>query len=302
MLSGLTERDLVITVISGGGSSLLCLPHEMSFDTLSNVVRALWQRGATIQEINTVRKHTSDIQGGQLAKAAYPATVISFLFSDVPGDDIGIIASGPTVRDESTIKDAERILAKYDTLTMCRLPGCQLVETPKEERYFAKVSNILLVTNRRALEAMRITAEILGYHARVRDTAMTGVAREKGRELATIGLPPYTCLLYGGETTVRVSGNGEGGRNQELALAALEWIADERVVVAAASDGWDNTDIAGAVADTAARDLAQKRGISLEEHLALNNSYQFWKAVGSGIRTGQTGINVADFTIVLRGP
>lgn len=300
MLSGLTERDLVLTVVSGGGSSLLCLPHEMNCDTLSDIVRALWEKGATIHEVNTVRKHTSDIQGGQLAKAAYPATVVTFAFSDVPGNDIGMIASGPTVRDETTKEDAERILAKYDALSMCKLPGCELVETPKDEKYFSRVTNLLLVTNDRALEAMRLTAEVLGYRAEVRDGAMTGIAREKGREFATMDLAPGMCVIYGGETTVLILGDGEGGRNQELALSAALWIADERIVVAASSDGWDNTDIAGALADGAVRKSAEERGISIEDHLARNDSYRFWAAVGGGIRTGRTGINVADLCIVVR--
>jgi glycerate-2-kinase len=300
MLSGLTERDLVLAVISGGGSSLLCLPHEMHHETLSNIVRALWEKGATIQEVNTVRKHTSDIQGGQLAKAAYPATVISFIFSDVPGNDIGMVASGPTVRDETTVEDAERILAKYDVLSMCKLPNCQLVETPKDERYFARVTNLLLVTNDRALEAMRLMAEVLGYHAEIRDRAMTGIAREKGSTFATMELPEKTCLLFGGETTVKITGDGKGGRNQELALSAARSILDGRVVVAASSDGWDNTDIAGAIADSSVRDLARSRGMLIDEYLARNDSYRFWRALGGGIRTGRTGINVADFCIVIR--
>lgn len=300
MLSKLTGRDLVLTVISGGGSSLLCLPHEMNCDTLSDIVHALWEKGATIHEVNTVRKHTSDIQGGQLAKAAYPATVVALIFSDVPGNDIGMIASGPTVLDKTTKEDAERILAKYNILSMCQLPGCELIETPKDKKYFARVTNVLLVTNDRALEAMRSIAETLGYRAEVRDRAMSGIAREKGKEFATIKLPPGTCVLYGGETTVLISGNGEGGRNQELALSAASWISDDRVVIAASSDGWDNTDIAGALADRTVWENAQDRGISIDEYLARNDSYRFWNIVGGGIKTGRTGVNVADFCIVIR--
>lgn len=300
MLAGVTERDLVLIVVSGGGSSLLCLPHEMECATIAAITQALWSKGASINEVNTVRKHISDIQGGQLAKLAYPATVVAFIFSDVPGNDIGMVASGPTVRDETTVFDAERILAAYDVLTMCKLPNCQLVETPKEEHYFANVTNILLATNERALTAMAKKGEALGYHCEIRDTALDGIARRRGAEFALLDIPPRTAFFWGGETTVEVSGDGMGGRNQEMALAALATIPEERVFIAAASDGWDNTDVAGALADTIMRNTALAKGLSAESFLARNDAYHFWKSIGGAIVTGRTGINVADFVILLR--
>jgi glycerate-2-kinase len=249
--------------------------------------------------VNTVRKHLSDILGGQLAKFAYPATVVSFIFSDVPGDDLSIIASGPTVRDTTTIDDAEYILAKYDVLNQCKLPNCELVETPKEQKYFDRVLNILLVTNKRALLAMEEKAKALGYHAEVKETALSGIASTLGKAFANMPMPPRSCLLYGGETTVEIRGTGEGGRNQEFALAAVPDIPDDRVLVAAASDGWDNTDAAGAICDAGDRKRARERSIDPEQFLTHNDSYHFWQKTGGAILTGRTGINVADFYLII---
>jgi glycerate-2-kinase len=299
MLQGVTERDLVLMVISGGGSSLLCMPHDINCETLRSITEALWKRGATITEVNTVRKHLSDILGGQLAKAAYPATVISFIFSDVPGDDMSIVASGPTVRDTTTIEDAESILAKYDVLTQCKLPNCELIETPKEQKYFDRVLNILLVTNKRALLAMEAKAGELGYTAVIKDAGLSGIAATRGKEFACIPMPPNNCWLYGGETTVEIHGGGEGGRNQELALAAVSSISDDRVLIAAASDGWDNSDAAGAISDAGDRKRALAKNLDPEKFLARNDSYHFWQEAGGAIHTGRTGINVADFYLII---
>lgn len=301
MLRDVTPRDLVLTVISGGGSSLMSLPHKMTCEKVREITEALWKRGANITEVNTVRKHISDILGGQLAKLAYPASVVSFIFSDVPGNDVGVVASGPTVRDETTIEDAERILAKHDVLTECAMPDCQLVETPKEEKYFSHVMNVLLVTNASALAAMKNKAEELGYQAEIRDMKLEGIASELGRLLVNDVISNKSCILYGGETTVNISGGGEGGRNQEFVLGAVETIPPDTVIVAVASDGWDNTDTAGAIGDAGDRERARAKGISAEQFLYANDSYRFWKIVGGAIMTGRTGINVADFYMVLKG-
>lgn len=301
MLHDVTERDLVLTIISGGGSALMCLPHNMTCGKIREITEALWRHGADITEVNTVRKHISDILGGQLAKLAYPASVVSFIFSDVPGNDVGVVASGPTVRDETTIADAERILAKHDVLIQCAMPDCQLIETPKEEKYFSRVMNILLVTNASALMAMKNKAEELGYQAEIRDMKLQGIASELGRLLVNDVIPNKSCILYGGETTVNISGGGEGGRNQEFVLGAVETIPPDTVIVAVASDGWDNTDTAGAIGDAGDRERARAKGISAEQFLYANDSYRFWKIVGGAIMTGRTGINVADFYMVLKG-
>lgn len=300
MLSGITERDLVLVVVSGGGSALLCIPHEMNCSRIQEITMALWKGGATISEVNTVRKHISDIAGGQLAEIMYPATVVSFIFSDVPGDDMSVVASGPTVRDVTTVLDAEHILAKYDVLTQCQFPDCQVSETPKDKKYFKKVTNILIVTNKIALLAMEARAKALEYHAEIRDTALEGIAADLGAAFTTLPIPRGSCYLYGGETTVRITKNSlEGGRNQELALGAVASIPHHMVIVAAASDGWDNTSVAGAIVDAGDRERAKNAHLDPNTYLRINNSYHFWKTNGGAIITGRTGINVADFYLIL---
>ncbi len=299
MLSGVTERDLVIAVISGGGSSLLCLPHDAKCEELAKITRLLWKGGATIDEVNTVRKHLSDIQGGQLAKLIFPATLVSFVFSDVPGNDIGTIASGPTVKDETTVEDALGVLRRYGLFGDGASLPFELNETPKDGRFFDRVLNILLVTNSRALVAMKEKATALGYDATVVSDRLEGDARSLGRTMATAAMSSRACLLYGGETTVLLRGHGEGGRNQEFALSAALVVPDNRVVVAAASDGWDNSDIAGAISDAGDRKRAAAIGIAPERILEENDSYRFWSAVGGGIQTGRTGINVADLYLII---
>jgi len=300
MLEDMTEKDLVIAVISGGGSALLCLPHDLRCDMFTNITRTLMEKGANIHELNTVRKHLSEIQGGQFAKLAFPATVVSFIFSDVPGDDISVVASGPTVLDTTTREDAERVLVKYNVLTTCKLPSCEVLETPKEEKYFDKVDNILILTNEVALSSMKEKATELGYRALIADSKVEGEARIAGKLIAgqvKIG----TCMLYGGETTVTLKNGGNGGRNQEFILGALPHMKENSVVVAAASDGWDNTDVAGAIGDKNLFIKARGLGFLPEEFLKKNESYEFFKKVGGHINTGRTGSNVSDlyFTLTL---
>jgi glycerate-2-kinase len=298
LLRSTTEQDLVIAVISGGGSALLTLPYQMTPDELQRMTAALWEKGATIAEVNTVRKHTSLILGGHFAKEAHPATVLSFIFSDVPGNDIETIASGPTVMDASTIAEADAILRKYDVREKTGL-SIPLLETPKDATYFARVLNELVVTNRTALEAMAARAESLGYAAEIKDDRIQGIASEVGATIVSGVIPGKHCLLWGGETTVRVTGGGTGGRNQELALGAARVIPDGVVLVAAASDGWDNSDVAGAITDAGDRKRAEMLGLDPDAILAENDSYRFWQRVGGAIVTGRTGINVADCYMVL---
>lgn len=301
MLTSITERDLVIILISGGGSSLLCLPNEMDCDTLAHFTKLLMERGADIHELNTVRKHLSRILGGNLAKLCYPAKVVSFILSDVPGNDISFIASGPTVLDATTVADAEAVLRKYNLVNECQTASCTLEETPKEPQYFEKVSNILLMTNRDALAAMQRRAEELGYHARILTDTLTGEAREAGIPLIQEAKVLHECVLAGGETTVTVPKPGKGGRNQEMVLGALSAIPENSVFIAAASDGWDNSDAAGALGDRALFMRAVDKSLDTSEHLRENSSYTFFESVGGHIKTGRTGSNVADLFIVLRG-
>lgn len=299
MLEGLTENDLLVTVVSGGASSLLCLPHDISCETLTLITKTLMEQGANIAEVNTVRKHTSNIQGGQFAKFAYPATVVSLIFSDVPGDDISMIASGPTVLDPTTAADAQRILEKYNIEELCKLPKCELVETPKEPQYFERVHNILLVTNKRALSAMRQEAEKRGYRAHIESTELEGEAYETGKTLTREVHEKKTCKLYGGETTVLVKSEGKGGRCQEAVLGALSEIKDDTVFIGATSDGWDNTAFAGAIGDGETKARAEELEIDPLRAHTENQSFDFFKRTGAHIDTGRTGANVADWYFTL---
>ncbi len=299
LLEGASENDLILTVISGGGSALLCLPHDLKCEMLINITKTLMEKGANIEELNIARKHLSLIQGGQFVKLAYPAEVISLIFSDVPGNDIGTIASGPTVFDTTTKQDAQRILAKYDILTTCNLPDCDVVETPKEEKYFTKVDNILLLTNKTALSAMKTHAEGLGYRSLVAYDKVEGDASIIGQLIASQA-KSRTCMLYGGETTVVVnSSEGKGGRNQELVLGALPYLKEDMVIIAAASDGWDNSDMAGAIGDKALFKKAEQEGLDIHDYLNKNNSYEFYEILGGHIETDRTGSNISDLYFTL---
>ncbi len=300
LLTEVGEKDLVIVVVSGGGSSLLCSPYEMSCATLSNITSSLMHAGATIQELNTVRKHLSKVQGGQLAKIIYPATVVGLLFSDVMGDDISMVASGAFSKDETTAEDASAILAKYEVLATCELPHCEVQETPKEDEYFRKVKTIVVVNNERALEAMKKKAEELGYRGVIVTRDLSGEARDVGLALSQETRGPHTAYIYGGETTVTVKGHGKGGRNQELALGALGSIQNNQVLISAASDGIDNSDRAGAIADSISKDAVHAMKLSITEYLEDNNSYEVWEKIGAHITTGITGSNVADLLLVLQ--
>lgn len=299
MLTGLTDRDIVFTVISGGGSALFSLPHKMTLETLHTLVKDLWKSGATISEVNTIRKHASDVSGGKLAELIYPATLVSFIFSDVPGNSIDTIASGPTALDSTSKLDAEKILRKYHIRENPLLASIELIETPKEKGYFEQVHNILVVSNDKALVAMKTKAEMLGYRSKIETNKIEGFANELGQDFSTRKIKTSSCLLFGGESTVKIKGDGKGGRNQEVALSALQKIDNHRLVVAVSSDGWDNSDIAGAFADASGRKHAEELGISINDFLDRNDSYHFWKQCRGGIETGLTGINVADFYFIL---
>jgi glycerate 2-kinase len=303
LLEGAGADDLVLCVISGGGSTLLCLPpNDAPFEAERAMLEALFRAGATIQEINTVRKHSSLARGGQLARCAYPARVVSLIFSDVPGGAVDMIASGPTVRDPSGVADAEAVLRRYGLAGAGAAGGLALVETPKEARYFERVEHLVVVSNEVALRAMGAAAGERGYAPTLVTATLAGEAREVGlrvvRELEEAA--PRSALLYGGETTVTVAGHGRGGRNLELALSALRAVGDERIVVTVASDGRDNGAFAGAVADAAARARGRELGVDPEAYLAANDSYPFFERTGDFLLTGPTGANVADLVIALR--
>ena len=301
LLSGLTEKDLVIFIISGGGSALLCQPQNFTCVEESSVVDALMHAGADIEEMNTVRKHLSLARGGFLAKYAYPARVVSFIFSDVVGNDLEFVASGPTVKDTTTPEDAEAVMKKYCIREKCGFPLIKFIETPKDSRYFERVRNILLVSNRTALEAMSDKASSLGYLPKIVSDNLSGEAREVAKEIVeTLSKEgPENVFLYGGETTVKINGKGKGGRNQELSLSSLRYIKDDQILISVASDGRDNSENAGGICDIITKENAKKHNLDIEKYLKDNNSYEFCVETGDFLKTGDTGSNVSDIIVAI---
>jgi glycerate 2-kinase len=301
LLDRATERDLVLVLVSGGASALLCQPNTHTPVEEANVIRHLFKSGATIRDLNTVRKHLSRARGGHMAVRAHPAETVALIFSDVPGDDITIIASGPTVYDETTVRDA-RMLFQTHHGERSGFSETHFFETPKNRTLFARVRNELVLTNRTALEAMRTKAEALGYVALVRGTDLQGEARDVGHMLAEElhASRPGTVILYGGETTVTITGKGVGGRNQELSLGALSALHDDELVLSLASDGRDNTDFAGGIADVVTRAQAHTQHLSPEAYLANNDALSFFHTLQQGVVTGYTGSNVADLMIGIK--
>lgn len=301
LLSGRAEDDLVLFVISGGGSTLLCQPTNFTCQEESNVISCLSKAGADIHEINTLRKHLSLARGGYLAKHAYPARSVALIFSDVPGDILEFVASGPTVKDTTTVEDAKKIIAKYEVQKRCGFSDAGLVETPKEEKYFERVTNVLAVSNRVALDAMAAKAKELGYAPRIATASLSGEARDVGTKIIEEirKSAPKTALLYGGETTVTLRKPGKGGRNQELVLSALRSVGPGECVMSIASDGRDNTDFGGALCDIITKENAQHMGADPELYLGENRSYEFFSSVGDYLHTGDTGSNVSDLIIAL---
>lgn len=288
-----TEKDLVLVIASGGGSALLCSSMG-ECDQGKKLFGSFLQSGGTIEELNVVRKHISHLKGGGLAKALYPATVATLIFSDVPGGDIAAVASGPTCYDETTKTDAQEIIDRY------ALGDFVLTETPKDEKYFKKVYNITIVSNQTALVAMQQTAEKLGYDAEVLSATQYATPEETGAML-TEKLHPGYMQCIGGETklTIPEGCTGKGGRNDYLALTMLETLQDGHVFVSLASDGHDNTEAAGAIADTATRTKAVAAGLDVEDYKHCLNSYPFFDAVGGHIVTGLLESNVSDLMFLL---
>ncbi len=300
LLNGLTEKDLVIFVISGGGSALLCQPNNFTCQDESLIVDCLVKSGVPIHELNTVRKHLSLARGGYLAQYAYPAKVISLIFSDVPGDNLEFVASGPTIKDTTSIEDAEKILEKYGALETCA-KSITLIETPKDSKYFENVSNILLISNSTALEAMKEKSAELGYGARIVTSEFSGEARKLGpRILSELSKEKSrTVLLYGGESTVTVKKSGKGGRNLELALSALSEVKSGQLLASVATDGRDNTEYAGAIADEFSAKYPEAGKVESKKYLDENASFEFWKKNGGYLSTGITGSNVSDIIIAM---
>ncbi len=303
LLKEASENDFVIFLISGGGSTLLCMPNDNSCENENFILNRLFAVGANIKEINTVRKHLSFARGGHLARYAYPAKSVALIFSDVPGNDLDFVASGPTVIDQTTIKDAENILHKYEILENCPREGCGLLETPKYKKYFENVTNVLFMSNILALNAMHNRAIELGFKARIVTDRIEGEAREVGMRLVENIQKEIskTCLIYGGETTVTLDKRGRGGRNCEVALSALETIEKDGILImAVASDGHDNGEYGGAIADFDVKKKAKDSDLNIRQYLSEHNSISFFEKTGDYLMMGNTGSNVSDLFISIK--
>lgn len=301
LLDGLTKDDLVLVIVSGGGSTLLCQPDNFTCHDEKKIMECLFKGGATIEEINTVRKHLSLARGGYLAKHAYPAKVVSLIFMDVAGDKMEVVASGPTFKDASTVHDAEIIMKKHNVENTCGFSAGGLIETPKEDKYFENVENILLISNITALEAMSKKSAELGFKPKIITSTLSGEAKDVGLSIINEikKSEENSVLLYGGETTVTIKVKGHGGRSQELGLSALQEISDNYLVIPFASDGRDNSDICGVLCDIITKEKAEKLKLNITEYLAENKSYDFWNATKQYIETKDTGANVSDLIIAL---
>jgi glycerate 2-kinase len=296
---GCGRRDLLLCVISGGASALMALPASgVTLAMKKRVTRMLQTRGATIHELNAVRKHLSAIKGGHLAKLAHPAMLVSLILSDVIGDNLDAIGSGPTVPDSTTCADARRVLERY------KIPALSLTETPKlGDAAFRKVYNVIVGSNRLSIEAAKAKARSLGYEPIVLSTTIDGETRDIARMHAAIAREAITnhrrrfCFLSGGETTVTVRGKGKGGRNQEFVLAALVALEGSPgvTIFSAGTDGLDGpTDAAGAVAQSTAQ-----LPLDARHFLDHNDAYHYFAREGGLIKTGPTGTNVMDVRMLL---
>jgi len=330
------SSTLFLTIISGGGSALLEAPLsvtvdgraiELTLDDIQSTTRALLESGATIHEVNAIRKHLSAIKGGRLAAALAPAHSVSLILSDVVGDNLDSIASGLTVPDPTTYRDALEHVDRYEIEE--RLPepvrtvlhagaAGDLAETPKaDSSSFRSVQNVLLGTNYQALLAAASAATALGYDTLLLSSRLTGEARDAAgfiasiiAEIRTHGHPVSApaCVLFGGETTVTVRGRGKGGRNQELALAMVEEMGrhpslyHNTAFVSAATDGTDGpTDAAGAFASPQIATHAAEAGLDCSWYLVNNDSYRFFHEIGELLVTGPTNTNVCDIQVALVG-
>lgn len=295
LASGITEKDLVIVLVSGGGSALLCYP-ESECEANARLYEKFLPTGATIEELNLVRKHLSFLKGGGLAKLFYPATIVGLIFSDVPGGHDEMVASGPTFRDASTIDYAKEILKKYGIDDK----GFDFVETPKDDRFFEKVTNITLVSNEIALEAMRKEAEGFGLKANVISSELYDEAKIAIGKMMT-GLEGYDVALAAGETSLVIDKKGgSGGRNLYLAVEAMRSIGEGMEFVALASDGRDNCDFAGGLVDAKTLAKAKEIGLDIDKYLADYDAIPPLRETDSLIETGPTGANISDLMILLR--
>ncbi len=323
LVSGLTKDDIVLCLISGGGSALWPAPAEgISLEEKQAVTQALLRAGATILELNAVRKHLSELKGGQLARWAAPARVISLIMSDVIGDPLDFIASGPTAPDTTSFTDAVAIMEKYsiDVAASARKrlqDGARgrIADTPKtNDPLFERVENHIIANNRLLIDAAAARARELGFGTLILSSCLEGEAKDAGKFFAAIAqeiestgnpIPSPACILAAGETTVTVRGNGVGGRNQEMALAwaiarASRNAAARDCFASVASDGTDGpTDAAGGIVDPATCARAVELGLAPAMFLRNNDSFSLLEETGDLIITGPTHTNLMDLQILL---
>jgi hydroxypyruvate reductase len=321
-LKGCTEKDLILCAFSGGGSALFPAPRApIELSEKQMTTQLLLNCGAAIFEINALRKHLSCCKGGQLARIVFPATLVSLFLSDVVGNPLDVIASGPTVPDPSTFSDCNHIIDRYGlrekmpasvlTLIEDGVRG-RIAETPKVgDVAFVNSQNLIVGSNRAALDAASRQAESFGYPPLILSSFIQGEAREIARTVAAIGkemvmtghpIAVPACILAGGETTVTLHGNGKGGRNQEFALAAaLEMDGWPHIaMLSAGTDGSDGpTDAAGAFVDGNTCADARRKGIDPEKHLITNDAYHFFQQLDDLLITGPTRTNVMDIICML---
>ena len=287
------EMDLALVVVCGGGSALACWP-ESEYMQGAQLYKSFLHSGGNIDDLNVIRKHLSLIKGGGLARTLYPATVVGLIFSDIPGD-ISEVASGPTYFDKTTVEDAEAMLKKLGIKEKF-----ELNETPKEEKYFGKVSNIEMVSNRAAIEAMLAKAKEIG----IRGVALADPVYEYAPEVLhrMVGrLDESQLVIAGGEIRMDVKGaTGRGGRCQYLGLEALITMPDGLMLIAFASDGEDNSDVCGVIVDGDTKLRASKTGLDLREQMAKFESYSIFEKTGDQIITSQTGANVSDIYMLYK--
>ncbi len=307
LASRLTEDDLLLCLISGGGSALAVSPRTgIGLRDIQLLTSALLAAGATVEDINTLRRHLDGFKGGGLARIT-KARVVSLLLSDVIGDRIEAIASGPTAPDPTSGADALGILSAYGIQAPPNVYALLSTQRSSGDLPTSRITNIIIGSNDMAAQAARQQAEAEGFQSRVLRTDLQGEARELGTRLAgrlkadSADDPRPFCLITGGESTVTVQGDGKGGRNQELALAAVETLAGTKdlILVSLATDGDDGpTDAAGAVVtgETAAR--ARAAHLDVDAYLARNDSYHFFEALGDLLKPGYSGTNVNDLTFL----
>jgi hydroxypyruvate reductase len=322
LVRGLTSHDLVICLISGGGSALMLIPCEgITLGEKQETTGLLLECGAAINEINAIRKHISLIKGGRLARAVSPASLISLILSDVIGDRLDVIASGPTAPDESTFKDCIEIINKYGlsktipSSVMKRLLNGskgELEETPKPgDAIFDKTQNLIIGNNLLAINEAKSRSKQMGYNTLVLSSSIEGETREVAKvhtaiakEVLTSGNPVKrpACIISGGETTVTIKGSGLGGRNQEFVLAAAMEIdgLDEITILSGGTDGTDGpTDAAGAIADGETIKRAKKLKMDPYSYIKNNDSYHFFQKLDDLLITGPTNTNVMDLRLLI---